>query len=355
VRCLESGKSAAKVYEIDPLGDSRWNALVDSHPDASVFHTAGWLRALRTVYGYEPFAVTTCAPGAALTNALVLCRIKSWLTGRRLVSLPFSDHCEALVSRPEELNEMLLHIKQSVGAGGWGSVEIRPITHQPGSHVGLGAGASYQFHRLDLRKSAPELFQAFHKDCVQRKIRRAEREGLKYEEGTSEALLRKFYKLVVVTRRRQYLPPQPIAWFRGLISALGNDLRIRIASQGDLPVAGILTLSHKRRIVYKYGGSIASLNKLGGMVFLFWKTIQEAKSAGFEELDFGRSDNDNPGLIAFKEHWGTTGTTLRYWTYPSKPQGQRSGWQKRLAQACVGAMPDSALEAIGGLLYKHIG
>ena len=95
---------------------------------------------------------------------------------------------------------------------------------------------------------------------------------------------------MVTTRRRQNLPPQPLAWFRGLIGTFGNDLKIRVASKGDLPVAGILTLANKRCVVYKYGGSTASLNKFGGMAFLFWKTIQEAKDKGLEELDLGRSD-----------------------------------------------------------------
>jgi lipid II:glycine glycyltransferase (peptidoglycan interpeptide bridge formation enzyme) len=215
---------------------------------------------------------------------------------------------------------------------------------------------TYQLHRLDLREDTQGLFHNFHKDCVQRKIRRAEREGLKYEEGNSETLLRKFYRLLVTTRRRQHLPPQPFAWFRGLVAAFGNDVKIRIASKGDLPVASILTLSNQRSVVYKYGGSIASLNKFGGMAFLFWKTIQEAKNRGLEELDLGRSNTNNLGLIAFKEHWGATGTALNYWRYPPPgPLVPRSAWQRKLAHRLVRAAPDLALEAVGTLLYRHIG
>jgi len=353
---LKMEHSEPAAYEIDPLCDPRWASLVERHPRSSVFHSTSWLRALQTVYGYEPVVVTTCPPAANLTNGLVLCRIKSWLTGRRFVSLPFSDHCEPFVDSPDELDAMLLHMKQATDQGKWQYVEIRPISHRPGSHTGLGESLTYQFHRLDLRRSTQELFRDFHKDCVQRKIRRAEREGLKYEEGTSEALLEKFYRLQVETRRRQYLPPQPMAWFRGLVAALGKDIKIRVASRGDVPVASILTLSNKRCVVYKYGGSIASLNKLGGMPFLFWKAIQEAKDQGLEELDMGRSDTDNLGLIAFKEHWGATRTTLTYWRYPTpRPRVPRSAWQKSLAHRLVQAAPDSVLKAVGTLLYRHIG
>jgi hypothetical protein len=353
---LKMDYSSPYVYEIDPVCDPRWTTLVENHPQASIFHSKSWLKALQTVYGYEPVVVTTCPSGASLTNGLVFCRIKSWLTGRRFVSLPFSDHCEPLVDSPDELDLMLLHMQRDLNERKWQYIEIRPISQRPGNHVGLKKTLTYQFHRLDLRKSAQELFHGFHKDCVQRKIRRAEREGLKYEDGNSEALLQKFYKLLVATRRRQHLPPQPLAWFRGLIATFGNDLKIRVASKGDWAVASILTLSNKRSMVYKYGGSIASLNKLGGMSLLFWKTIQEAKGDGLEELDMGRSTTDNLGLIAFKEHWGAIGSPLTYWRYPAPgPYVPRPAWQKSLARRLVQSAPDIALEAVGTLLYRHIG
>jgi lipid II:glycine glycyltransferase (peptidoglycan interpeptide bridge formation enzyme) len=251
---------------------------------------------------------------------------------------------------------MLLHMQRDLDQRKWRYLEIRPISQRPSSQVGLKKTLTYQFHRLDLSKSEQELFHGFHKDCVQRKIRRAEREELKYEDGNSEALLQKFYKLLVITRRRQYLPPQPLAWFRGLIATFGDNLKIRLASKGDLPVACILTLSSKRSVVYKYGGSISSLNKLGGMALLFWKTIQEAKGDGLEELDMGRSTTDNLGLIAFKEHWGAIGSPLTYWRYPAPgPYVPRPAWQKSLARRLVQSAPDLALEAVGTLLYRHIG
>ena len=77
------------VYRIDPLKDERWVRFVEEHPDASVFHTPAWLTALERTYGYEPVVFTTSPPDAELKNAIVFCRIESWLTGHRIVSLPF--------------------------------------------------------------------------------------------------------------------------------------------------------------------------------------------------------------------------------------------------------------------------
>jgi len=346
---------ATSLYEINPLQDSRWESFIQRHPQASVFHCTRWLRALQTTYGYDPLVVTTCSANAPLTNGLVFCRVRSWLTGRRFVSLPFSDHCQPLVNNSCELDDLLLHMKRYVDAGEWKYIEIRPTSYQPGSQTGFSESIAYSFHRLDLRKSEQELFQSFHKNCVRRKIRRAEREQLVCEEGTSESLLQKFYELLVITRRRQHLPPQPLSWFRALVAEFGDSLKIRVASKDDLSIASILTITHKKSMVYKYGCSDARFHKVGGMAFLFWHAIQEAKERQLEEFEMGRSDSGNRGLISFKEHWGAVGTHLSYWTYPPRTKRTQSEWKKIILRQLVPRTPSFVLKAAGKLLYGHIG
>lgn len=343
------------VYEVDPLQDPRWNELVESHPRGSVFHSPRWLEALRNTYGYDPVVISTCPPTETLANGLVFSRVKSWLTGDRLVSVPFSDHCDSLVNSENELDHLLLSIRCEVDKGNWKYVEIRPTFLEPGTHTKLEKSVTYYLHRVDLRKSTQELFRGFHKDCVQRKIRRAERECLNYEEGGSEALLQDFYRLLVMTRKRQHLPPQPLAWFRQLMAAFGGHLTIRVASKNSVPIASILTLTHKKTMTYKYGCSDAQYHKLGGTALLFWKAIQEAKMAECVAFDLGRSDIHNQGLITFKEHWGASRSVMNYWRYPHKPSGAASAWTTRLVNKVVSISPDFSLVAVGRLLYPHIG
>jgi hypothetical protein len=346
---------ATNVYAIDPLSDPRWEIFTERHPRASVFHTTHWLRALKIAYGYEPLVFTTCPSDMALENGLVFCRVESWLTGRRFVSLPFSDHCEPLGEDASELDGLLLYMRQYVDSRQSKYIEIRPIFHEPGSETGLRKVRTYRFHRLDLARSRQELFHGFHKHCVQRKIRRAEREKLQYEDGSSEALLKKFYELLVVTRRRQYLPPQPLSWFRALLTAFGDKLKIRVASKGDLPIASILTLTHKKSMVYKYGCSDARFHKLGGMALLFWHAIEEAHDRGLEELELGRSDSENLGLISFKEHWGAQGIDLSYWMYAHTFVHTPYAWKKDALRQLVRFTPNRVLRMAGKLLYGHIG
>src|SRR5271169_505666 len=103
-----------QVHQIDPTKDARWAEFVEGHSRASVFHTVGWLKALQCTYGYEPIAFTTSSPTHDLKNGLVFCRINSWLTGRRLVSLPFSDHCEPLYDSAEDMKVLILYLQATL-------------------------------------------------------------------------------------------------------------------------------------------------------------------------------------------------------------------------------------------------
>jgi CelD/BcsL family acetyltransferase involved in cellulose biosynthesis len=296
--------------------------------------------------------ITTSEPGEELTNGLVFCEVRGWLGGRRMVSLPFSDHCQPLVDGGDERNCLWTELRRRLQEGKWRQIEIRPVTAPAALLAEWGSQPSFWLHRLDLRPDLGTLFQGFHKDCVQRRIRRAEREGLAYEEGRSEELLRSFYGLVVRTRRRQQLPPQPLAWFRNLIECMGHSLRIHLASKDGRPLAAILTLRHKGTLTYKYGGSDRRLSGLGGMQLVFWKAIQEAKKDGLLEFDLGRTDVDNAGLIAFKERWGASRSALAYLAYPAR-QARSEGLGRGIVRRLFSVAPDCLLTAAGRVLYRY--
>jgi len=368
---------AVATYQVDPLRDPRWEELLRSHPRASVFHTPAWLEALRRTYGYEPVVYTTSPPGSELTNGIVLCRVHSRITGRRIVSLPFSDHCEPLVEGPEELARLLHSLKLDCISERWQYLELRPRTALAVPPPGLEPAHDFYSHSVDLTPEIKDIFRQFHKDSVQRKIRRAEREGLIYEEGRSETLLEKFYQLLLRTRRRQHLPPHPRIWFRNVVDCLGDKAKLRIASKDGRSIASIITISFKDVLVYKYGCSDERFHNLGGVQLLLWKAIQDGKRSRAHEFDLGRSNRDNSGLITFKDRWGAARSQLTYWNYSTRLAPiVAPGWRSKLVHRIIPHIPDSLLTtssrtkmaktifpyipdslliAAGKLLYKHIG
>jgi CelD/BcsL family acetyltransferase involved in cellulose biosynthesis len=344
------------VVLIDPLQDPRWADFVDRHPSGCVFHSRQWLEALRRTYGYQSCAYATVGRNQELTGAIVFCTVKSWLTGSRLISLPFSDHCQPLVTSEDDLRLIFSTLENLLRDNKRTYVELRPLVAS-GSSFGPGTSFTrskeFYLHQLDLRPDLNAIFRGSHQSSVQRRIRHAQREGVGYEEGRSEEILRKFYQLLLLTRRRHGLPPQPLTWFRNLIEAFREHLSIHLASKNGIPVASILTLRHKDTLVYKYGCSDPSFNNLGATPFLFWNAIQQAKEKALERLDLGRSDRDNSGLVTFKDRWGAARSDLFYYSYPAR--GSYAPWKLSVMRHVVERLPDPLLSMTGNLLYRHIG
>ena len=343
------------VYETDPLYDPRWRALVESHPRSSIFHTREWLDALRRTYKYKPRAFTTSGPGNLLSNGIVFCQVKSWLTGSRLVSLPFSDHCDPLVESPKDLESLLSAVREEA-AGPFTHAEIRPRSIPLEAKSNFKLWSQYHLHVLDLRPSLEEVYSHLHRHGIRHKIRRADRERVMVDQGRSERFLQEFYGLMLLTRRRHKLPPQPLAWFRNVVECCGSRVMIYVASVDNRPIASIFTLRHKKSLVYKYGGSDERFHSMGAMPRLFWQAIQDAKSEELLELDLGRSDQDNEGLTRFKDHLGAARSPLRYWrssgAYARRTSEELASWT---AQHFLTRLPDRLFRLAGELFYRHAG
>lgn len=314
------------------------------------------MAALEQTYGYKPFAITQTPPNEDLTSGLALCLIQSHITGNRLVSLPFADHCQPLASDNAQMHELVNYARGMQDERHLKYVELRPHLAGDDSLGGFGVWATYWFHTLSLAPELGEIFRRFHGSCIQRRIHHAERMNLKYEESRTGGALADFYRLQVLTRARHGLPPQPAKWFRNLLRNFGDGMTIHTVSANGQPVASMVTLRHGRTLTYKYGASDASLHRLGGMILLFWNVIQNAKANGIVQLDLGRSDLDSTGLTEFKDHWGATRSSISYFRFP-KPSPKDSHQSRRvmLARQLFTHTPQRIAELAGALLYKHAG
>jgi Acetyltransferase (GNAT) domain len=345
-----------RIHVLDPLLDGRWDEFVGSHPNASVFHDRGWLEALARTYGYELYVLTSAPFGQALENGVVVCRVSSWITGARLVSLPFSDHCEPLLHESEESGDFIHWMQDACDLQNWRYVELRPLSTSYREGNGLQPNRSYWFHELDLTPGLDQIFGQLHKNSFQRKVQRAERESLSYESGRSEQLMNEFYRLLMSTRRRQQLLPQPRVWFKNLLECMRDKLRIRVARKDGTPVAAMLTLHPSSSVVYKYGCSDEKFHNLGGMPFLFWKLIVESKASGAEKIDLGRTDLTNDGLITFKDRLGASKRLLTYYRYTKTAKlGIAALSDSQALRQFFSLLPETVCSAAGKILYRHLG
>ncbi len=347
------------VNRLDPLADRRWSDFLERAPGASVFHSAQWLGALKQAYDYEPVVYTTSGPGQPLTDGVAFCRVSSWITGKRLVSIPFADHCEPLVADPEALDAILATVREDVDSGGLKYFELRsrtPLAKEPIERGRMGRSSEFAFHAIDLSPTEDELYAQLHNTSIRQRIRRAAREELEVERGRDERLVDEFYQLLLGTRRKHQVPPQPRYWFRILAEKLGEGITFHNARYRGKPIASIVTLNYRDAVVHKYGCSDQAEAKRCGTQLLLWESIKAARADGAREFDMGRSDLANEGLISFKTRWGGNQVGLEYYRFPA-PTGvdEPEGWKARMAKKAFSRMPDSMLRLAGRILYKHVG
>jgi CelD/BcsL family acetyltransferase involved in cellulose biosynthesis len=356
----QSGEAIRPVYRISPIEDSRWTEYLAKNASASLFHSPTWLQALRRSYAYDPVLYTTNSPGKTLKNGLVACVVESRLTGRRLVSVPFSDYCQPLAEETSDLLALMRAAETDVAASNSRYFELRPRTSIGVSRTKWQVSAVYLHHEIDLSPGINVLYKNLHKDSIQRKIQRAKREGLGYESGRTERLLDAFYKIMVQTRRRHGVPPQPKHWFRILAEEFGDSLQIRVAFHGTKAVAATMTIRYKDTLVYKYGGSEVKHNKLGGMHMLYWNAIEDAKKWELRSFDLGRTDMHQHGLATFKRRWGALESSIAYSRYPEAGNGglpnlSEPKFRTRVGQFVFRQTPNQLLPLLGNLLYRHFG
>jgi lipid II:glycine glycyltransferase (peptidoglycan interpeptide bridge formation enzyme) len=255
---------------------------------------------------------------------------------------------------------LILYLQATLERKEWKFLEVRPVNMDFGQKedgAGFAPASSYFLHKLDLRPDLDVVFRSLGKNSVQRRFNRAQQSGLVEKCGTSDDLLKEFYRLLVITRRRHRIPPPSYSWFRNLIACEGGALEIRVAYQSETPIAAILTLRFRKIVYYKYGCSDVRFNKSGATTWLLWNAIAAAKANGANEFDMGRTEKNNAGLVAFKNHFVPHPSELVYWRFPETSYSfdRADGWRLKLAKRAFALMPSPLLTMAGKLLYRHIG
>ena len=100
---------AHELEIINPLETDNWDDLLLSNENSSIFHSVGWARVLHESYGYRPLYFAQINKNKFKTLIPIM-EVNSFITGRRGVSLPFSDVCNPIVNKDIGFNKILEHI-----------------------------------------------------------------------------------------------------------------------------------------------------------------------------------------------------------------------------------------------------
>jgi hypothetical protein len=348
----KASEESLKMWIINPVQNPGWDLVVALHRDAGCFHTSAWAKVLHKTYNHRPFYLQF-SRGRRLAALIPLMEVRSALTGRRGVCLPFSDVCDPLIFDPAATDAVTDCLIRLARERRWKHLEIR------GGKLFYSDSSSTKFHghTLDLRHRVDELANHFDSQ-VRRAIRKAERSNVSALVVRNRQAIDDFYRLHVQTRRRHGLPPQPASFFLNIYEHIikpGLGF-IVLAHRASRPIAAAVFFRFGKNAIYKYGASDQRSQEFRANNLVMWQGIQLLARTGVEKLHFGRTDFENDGLRRFKLSWGTQEETIDYFRVdPSGRQCLNSvrrngGLHKRI----FGRLPLVFNRLAGSILYPHL-
>jgi Acetyltransferase (GNAT) domain len=337
---------------IDPLSHPGWDDLVIASGKGTFFHSSNWARVLHESYGYKPvyFAFSDSKGHKALMPFM---EINSRITGKRGVSLPFTDYCEPIVQGGCTIGDVAAHIVRFGKKSGWRYIELRS-----GGGMPVPASSFYYGHVLDISRDEKTIF-SFFRESTRRNIKKAEKEGVKVAVCSSPDSMREFYRLNCMTRKLHGLPPQPYRFFEKVYQhavSKGHGTVV-LADYNGKTIAANVYLHFGGKAMYKYGASDREHQHLRANNLVMWEAIRHYAKNGCRSLCFGRTEPENGGLLQFKRGWGGREQVINYYkydlkrdSYVSEPSKLR-GFHNKIFEN----MPVPLLRLTGYLLYKHVG
>ena len=339
---------------IDPIEFPAWDTLLLRNGNNEFFHTSAWARVLRESYGFRPiYFIQQIQDEIDLLMPFV--EINSPWTGKRGVSLPFSDQCRAFARQKELIPAAVERVTDHARIAGWKYAEWRDSLFPREIAVEHN---SFFVHEIDLTKSEAAIYSSL-KDSNRRCIRRALKEGVSIRICHSLDSVQSFYRLNCITRKRHGLPPQPYVFFRNVFEFLIDNGygAVVIAVHSGRVVAAAMFFFFGSSALYKYGASDLRFQGLRPNNLLFWEAIRWLKASGRSTLNLGRTELDNPGLLQYKRLWGAAEVLINYHRYDVKRKSFIQGRPKKTSvlNTVLRNLPTGLLRLVGRAVYKHSG
>ncbi len=343
---------------IDLTRAEGYHEWLAEQPDATVFHTSHWARVLSDTYAHQPHYLSVL-DGQRHVASLPLMEVNSRWTGRRGVSLPFTDLCGQL---GEDGKGRIVRAALQLGQKrAWRYVEFRgPVSRGEEGVADFPPEGSVRFwgHEVPTEGSVNEIFGGFD-DSVRRAVRKAEKAGLRAEVSSAPESMERFYRLHCLTRRRHGVPPQPYKFFESIarnVLACGHGFVV-LASTQDKTAAGAVFFNFGESGIYKFGASDGAMQHLRPNNLAMWEGLKACRERGCKRVHLGRTSMGNAGLRRFKLGFGAAESIIEYYRYDyrmgrwiqAKDRAEAS-WINRLFRL----LPMGGLRLAGRVLYPHL-
>jgi len=309
-----------RVHERAEALSPAWDEFLSQCTGATIFHTASWQQVLAASYPYRFCALEAVDSEQRTTGVLPLWLVKSALTGKRMVSAPFSYICPPLANDDaviEALLEQAIELTKDSGAAYY---ELKSQSTIAVAESQFATSGQYETFHVDLRRSEADIWSGTHKGIIQRGVNKARKDGVIISIGGDEASRHDFQHLNLLTCRRHGIPAQPLKFHQEVWRRLKprGEAEFLFAEHRDKRIAAVVIFYYNGTATYMYGASDEEHLGLRPNHLLIWEAILRAKAKGMHTFDLGRVSDDNPGLKEFKQRWGAATLPLHYYYWPEK-------------------------------------
>jgi len=337
---------------INPLEFESWDKLVTTSKQYSFFHSLAWAKVLFESYKYKPFYLVI-RNNKELSTLMPFMEVRSF-TGRRGVSLPFSDYCNPIIGgidTQELLNSTIEFGKKCK----WQYLDIHG-----GEELfqGIDPSARYYGHLLEFAPDPDQILLKF-RDSTRRNINKSSRSGVTIQKSNSLLSMYQFHHLHCLTRKRHKLPSQPFYFFKRIHeNIISKNLGFIFKASFQNKIIGASVFFHfGNKVIFKFGASDIKYQGLRMNNLIMWEAIKWYAGNGYDSLFLGRTNIDQDGLRRFKSGWGTKEYIMKYFKYDLTNDSIKISTNQfdSVIQLVFSKMPILASRVLGSLLYKYFG
>jgi CelD/BcsL family acetyltransferase involved in cellulose biosynthesis len=341
---------------VEPQSDLRWQEFVEQR-SSSVFHSPSWLQVLATTYNLEVQGYLLVDENGARAAGLPVCRVVDFKR-ERLVTLPFSDYCDPLVTNMTQWNCLVEELTQCSSPHA-----IRCLHNSiPLQDARFRQTNRAKWHGLDLRPDLDMLWNQLD-SSARRAVRKAQQEGVVVRKAESKQELREFFLMHMGVRKEKYqMLAQPYRFFENIWQQFMEQDRgvLMMALWGNELIAGTLYLEWRDGLYYKFNASLPEHLQRRANDLLAWTGIQYAKERGLTHLDFGLSDWEQEGLIRYKSKYANEEKTISFLrsdradrVIPDAEQHLRRLLPQLTNLFTDDSVPNGVTEKAGDVLYRY--
>jgi FemAB-related protein (PEP-CTERM system-associated) len=341
------------TIEVNPAGSvGEWRTYVESHPDGLHYHLPEWQAVLADSLGHEPFYVFARNEAGALCGVLPLFHVKSILTGRRLVSLPFASACGPIADSPETTEALVNRAKDLCRDLRCRYLEIRMT--KPLS-LGLDYNEYYSTYVVPLYE--PQLMWKGLEQRARGSINKGRKRGVVVRIDNSERGVEAFYHLNLQTKTRLGVPAHPLDLFKVMRSHMGSHFQLYLAEVEGKVISGAIAIRFNGVVAGCYQASDSRYLQYHPNDAVTWQELEDGSNQGYRCFDFGKTASDNLGLAQYKMKFRAEERKLYYGYYPKMPNlasSNRKGIKFGLATNLWRRLPLPLARALGSLAFRQL-